>query len=219
MSYIDTFEHEFIGFFGGLPIYHPLEEVIGDSQAPASFSCNPNNLVIGGGEGEHPALVLERPDCAVVHFVTSWLKSSPKSLPDVEHVNESLWYAPWDDYIDDLLDVQSGEVFSFVEWDVKTYYNFYNRCISSRMFTPYEPGLHGWFEWWVAGCLGELIFFSLPDLVPNLPELLPQAYDIIQQPLYVNVVTPTPGVKIPYGRIRVNNQFTQGYSRWWDRDK
>lgn len=25
MSYIDTIKHEFLGYFNGLPIYHPLE--------------------------------------------------------------------------------------------------------------------------------------------------------------------------------------------------
>jgi hypothetical protein len=31
MSYIDTFDHELVGFFGGLPLYHPLEVVSGTS--------------------------------------------------------------------------------------------------------------------------------------------------------------------------------------------
>lgn len=219
MSYIDTFQHEFLGFFGGLPIYHPLEEVKGDARITTSFSCSPSSIIIGGGEGEHPALILQRLDCAVVHFVTRWLKTFPELVPSVEHVNESVWYAPWDNYIDSLLDVQSDEVFTFVEWDVKTYHNFYDRCTSLRMFTPYELELDGWFEWWVARCLGELIFFSLPELVPNLPESLPQVYSIVRKPLYINVLTPTYGIEMPYGRIRVNGKFTQGYNRWWHSNK
>jgi hypothetical protein len=47
MSYIDSFRHEFIGFFAGLPVYHPLEVVVDT----ANFSCTPQNLIMGGGSG------------------------------------------------------------------------------------------------------------------------------------------------------------------------
>lgn len=43
MSYIDTFDHELVGFFAGLPVYHPL--VVHEDAT--EFSCNPNQLLIG----------------------------------------------------------------------------------------------------------------------------------------------------------------------------
>ena len=57
MSYIDTFDHEFIGFIAGLPIYLPLETVTA-SDIPSEFGCSPQNLIIGGGDGEHPAIIV-----------------------------------------------------------------------------------------------------------------------------------------------------------------
>lgn len=59
MSHIDSFKHEIVGLFGGLLVYHPLEDIQGD------FVCTPKCLLIGGGSGEHPALVIESPLKAV----------------------------------------------------------------------------------------------------------------------------------------------------------
>lgn len=58
MSYIDTIKHELVGYINGLPIYHPLETVTDGKWGDYDFSCSPENLVIGGGAGEHPALVI-----------------------------------------------------------------------------------------------------------------------------------------------------------------
>ena len=46
MSHIDSFKHELVGLFGGLPVYHPLEVIDGD------FRCDPTQLLLGGGSGE-----------------------------------------------------------------------------------------------------------------------------------------------------------------------
>lgn len=55
MSYIDGFDHEIIGTLGYLPIYHPLEAIEGDGGWGAyDFNASPQNLVLGGGSGEHP---------------------------------------------------------------------------------------------------------------------------------------------------------------------
>ena len=48
MSHIDSFKHEIVGLFGGLPVYHPLEDINGD------FKCSTKQLVIGGGSGDQP---------------------------------------------------------------------------------------------------------------------------------------------------------------------
>ncbi len=41
MSYIDTFDHEFVGFFGGIPVYHPLEIVPAlPDDDPQDFDCS-----------------------------------------------------------------------------------------------------------------------------------------------------------------------------------
>lgn len=39
MSYIDTVDYELLGFFAGLPLYHPLEVVAGSGSD--EFGCTP----------------------------------------------------------------------------------------------------------------------------------------------------------------------------------
>jgi hypothetical protein len=63
MSYIDTFDHELVGFFAGLPLYHPLEAVMGSGGD--EFGCTPLHLMLGGGDGEHPEVVLALRDLGV----------------------------------------------------------------------------------------------------------------------------------------------------------
>ena len=47
MSYIDSFDHEYIGHLGYLPLYHSLVEVEGDKRGSYDFSASPQNLVLG----------------------------------------------------------------------------------------------------------------------------------------------------------------------------
>ena len=75
MSYIDQFRHELVGMLGGLPVYRPLEDIVGDED-PAytgEFSCTTCQLVIGGGGGEFPGLVVKKPVCAVATFLSAEL--------------------------------------------------------------------------------------------------------------------------------------------------
>ena len=74
MSYIDTFDNEFVGYFGGIPVYHPLEVVPASPDDPAQFACGPDNLVIGGGSGEWPGLVVKDAGETVACFVRAWLR-------------------------------------------------------------------------------------------------------------------------------------------------
>ena len=71
MSYIDTFDHEFVGYFGGLPVYHPLEVVPPTPDCPQDFGCGPENLVIGDGPGERPRLIVKDTGKTVGCFVRS----------------------------------------------------------------------------------------------------------------------------------------------------
>ena len=48
MSYIDSFDHEYIGSLGYLQIYRPLQEIKGDKWGEYDFSAKPNNLILGG---------------------------------------------------------------------------------------------------------------------------------------------------------------------------
>jgi hypothetical protein len=215
MSYIDTFDHEFVGFFGGLPVYHPLDTVSGNAPDSADFNCDPTMLVIGGGGGEHPALVLRRPDCAVAHFLTDWLEHYRHTLPLAENTTVELWYTPWDTFLDASLTSDDRIFLTFAGWNTQTYASFYQRCTSPAMQTPFEPTRDGVFESWVAACLGELILFAMPDMVPDLERHLPRARELVRPLMYLNILTPPPRLPLSYGRVAVNGTIQQGYNRWW----
>lgn len=211
MSYIDTFDHEFLGFFARLPVYHPLEVVRGSTPQSDEFDCDPMTLVIGGGGGEHPGLVLKRLDCALAYYVTVWLERHQF----VDDRPGAIWCVEWDEFLDEALAVSSDDVFVFAGWNVATYHHFYERCCSGACTSPYDDATDGLFESWLAACLGELIFFSLPELVPAFDQLLPDIRKTITHPIFTNILTPPPGFRIPYGRTSVNGQIQQGYNRWW----
>ena len=71
MSYIDSYKHELVGMFGSLPVYHPLEDIPGSSEPELSgeFACSTKQIVIGGGGGEWPGLVITNPIGAVIEFL------------------------------------------------------------------------------------------------------------------------------------------------------
>lgn len=68
MSTIDTFDHSYVGFFNHVPLYHPLEK--GDMDY---FEVNSQNLVIGGGSGEHPSMMVENLNACLGCFLESFL--------------------------------------------------------------------------------------------------------------------------------------------------
>ena len=53
MSYIDVFQHEHCGYITGIPVYRLLES----SLEEVEFIATPHQLLVGGGSGEHPAVV------------------------------------------------------------------------------------------------------------------------------------------------------------------
>ena len=86
MSYIDAYDHEYIGSLGYLPIYRPLQVIDGDKWGGYDFSATPDNLVLGGGSGEHPGLVVHKPGSLVAKFLYDqiWsgfiIQTNPRSL-------------------------------------------------------------------------------------------------------------------------------------------
>jgi hypothetical protein len=93
MSYIDTFDdtfdHGLVGFFAGLPRYHPLETVAGSGGD--ELGCTPRQLVLGGGSGEHPAVVLRQPPAAVMAFLQAALPLGAAALaPDSQQLPDEI---------------------------------------------------------------------------------------------------------------------------------
>lgn len=214
MSYIDTIDHELVGVFAGLPVYHPLDTITGNPPNSRDFNCNPLQLAVGGGSGEHPGLVLQRPDCAVGYFIDLWLEQ--KSDPNTQAMSDNLQalQATWKTFVDDLDDVPFDEIWHLAGWSVSRYAQFYERCQSAGLCKPFDPQQDETFEYWLTASFGEFVFFALPDLVPDLSARLPDARAAIRQAFYVNILIPPPGYDLPYGRTEANGQVTWGNLRW-----
>lgn len=155
MSYIDCYRHELVGLFGRLPVYRPLQDVAGGTECnDANFSCSTKQLVIGGGAGEFPGLVLRRGFAAVAHFA---LLSDEFDLPVAteQALREHIF---------------SEKHFDFANWSVETYHSFYEICTSSNLPNPYATHTAQRFslEAWLHAGFGEFIFFSMPQLAKKL---------------------------------------------------
>lgn len=214
MSYIDTFDHEFVGFFGRLPVYHPLVVHTDDDDG---FSCSPDNLVIGGGSGEHPAVVLASAERAVASFVLDWMEDANKDhnrlTGDVKTNMEA-----WDLWSIDRLDevtISQALIFEHRRWNVERYHGFFEMCCSPAMHTPLKPGIS--LEEWLLASFGEFILLTMPELVPNLEVHLAGLRNVAY-PLYTNILLPPPGYRVFAGRRVINGKLVYG-QRWFPSEK
>lgn len=191
MTYIDTFDHEFVGFFAGLPLYHPTESVAARQHAD-EFGCTSGQLVLGGGPGEHPALVVTDAGAAVLHFLHFWVELAPDGRP--EEPNTSLAALPEAPPAEKCL--------CFAGWNVQSYAQFYTRCQSPAIPTPYDQRLHGLVEEWILGSLGEFIYFAMPELAAQTMRALPDVRRRVNRPIFYNVTILPPNYGAPAGRAR-----------------
>jgi hypothetical protein len=77
MSHIDTINHSVVGTFAGISVYHTLQDIDGKDY---DFSATPKNLVIGGGSGEHPGMVIQDLDFCVWEFLTALTELQGKEI-------------------------------------------------------------------------------------------------------------------------------------------
>ena len=202
MSYIDTFDHEYVADFAGMPLYHPIVSVEG--AGGEDFACSPRNLVLGGGSGEHPALVLKHLSCLALHFVTH-------AIPDEE---ESTTFHDQfrDDPIINHLDCEYSELFEYASWSVHDFHSFYERCSSLALNLPYDADSSLSFEDWLAISIGELVWFSLPDLIQDLDRVRERYPNL--QPIAWNVLMPPLGYPTKFGRKFQDGEVIWGNSRF-----
>lgn len=187
MSYIDTFDHELVGFFAGLPLYHPLEAVAG--AGGDEFGCTPGQLVLGGGGGEHPAVVLRQPPAAVATFLQAALPpDAPVLAAEVQQRLDDI--PPFD------------ECLYFAGWSIADFAAFHDRCRAPTFVTPYNAEHDGALEAWLLCNLGEFVYFAMPELAPDVPMQLADVCAQVRRPRYFNVQILPPGYGAPAGRRR-----------------
>ena len=180
MSYIDSFDHVLVGYLAGLPVHRPLVDIPGPELGPddEDFGCTRQQLVVGGGSGEHPGLVLERPDAAMAAFA---LASEDFAIPDDEK-----------QALDALIaEAPTHQRFGWREHQSEA---FAERCQSSALFRPHEPKRETLDHWLLLG-FGEFAYLSMPDLAPEMAARL-SAF-LVRTPLHVeynNILLPPPGM-------------------------
>jgi hypothetical protein len=192
MSYIDTFDHELVAFFAGLPLYHPLEQVSGSLDRPDEFACSPGELILGGGEGEHPAMILREPGMAVRHFLGAALMSRTSQLPAREQA-----------MLDDT--PLAGRCLAFPGWSLEEIVEFAARCMAPGFVKPFLRERDGPMERWVACNLGEFVYFAMPELAAGTLADLPAAQASVAAPMFLNVLILPPGYGAPAGRYRAES--------------
>lgn len=200
MSYIDSFDHEYIGNLGRLPLYHPLQIIDGDGWGCHDFSATPENLVIGGGSGEHPALVIHHLPSLVTRFLAKQLTEAEEAtLSETEKA-----------YIDALFFTDNR--LEFCGWAVSDYAHLQKMAENSLFMHPLTEDMTA--EEWIELSVGELVFFALPDLNPEHQAL----YDLFSRfdirPTMGNITLIPPGYPPCGGRVTENGRMKWGYHRW-----
>ncbi len=189
MSYIDSYAHELVGYFAGRPLYHPLENIPGNPDDIHEFACSPSQLVIGGGGGEHSGLIITKPESAVATFIDT---SDEFDLDD--------------DTSSDLIEFRYNDhMLHFAGWDSREHYDFYLACCSNALSHPFKPDSGLSFEEWIGCSVGEFIFFSMPEITPNLIAKYAPLRSGKPFPHYNNILLPPPGVETFANR---GNAFT-----------
>lgn len=214
MSYIDTIDHELVGIFAGLPVYHPLESITGNPPNDSDFNCTPAQLVIGGGGGEHPGLVIQRLDCAVAFFISDWLEQYNNEEWLHQFNRSPLITSVWETHLDPFIGLSADTILNFAAWSVARYHNFYERCQSNILWNPYREGHSGSFEVWLIASVGEFVFYAMPELVSQFIYDLPKGHEVIQEAIYLNILIPPPAYQLPYGRRIVEGKVIWGNLHW-----
>lgn len=201
MSHIDSFEHEIIGLFGSIPVYHPLEEIDGD------FKASPGQLVLGGGSGEHPAVVIEEPEQAVALFLRH--KLEPLLNPELSENRFPLKKVAkdWLEKMQPFFPKDPEVVCTFYDWTEEDHTNFAEYCASPALPHPYWKGN---VIKWLALSFGEFIFFALPELAGELMDFLgADPYHYFKHVEYNNIGIIPPNMPV----------YSNGGNTFWKGDK
>lgn len=197
MSHIDSCDHELVGYFAGYPVYHVLDTDV--DYTPDSdnedFWVGYHQLVIGGGSGELPGLVMVNPDLAVKAYVLGI--NEEESRPDERKfsIDKSLQEA----LEEELRDADSLNKLVFAGWNTVHHMDFFERCQSKVLRNPYDyaDGYYDvTFEEWLLQGFGEFVYLAMPDLAPETVALFkPFEPEYLDNSLS-NILLPIPNATI-----------------------
>ena len=152
MSHIDSFKHQIVGVFVCIPVYRPLVTIDGD------FYCDENQLVLGGGSGEHPALVLKDPEAAAAWFLY-------EEIPGLNISEEEK--TEWREKVSRYVNRNVDDILEFYDWLEMDHRRFYELCTSDKVSSTYFGNERSFEEWLVLG-FGEFVYYAMPHLAPNV---------------------------------------------------
>ena len=176
MSHIDSYAHQLVGYLAGLPVYRPLVDIVGDEDF-GDFSCKAGQLVLGGGSGEWPGLVLEKPETAVATFLV---------LCEEEAVADRGW-----------LDLVDGKAFErgalrHYNWRTEDHARFYTLCQSEALPDPFDDEADYSFEQWLLATFGQLVFHAFPEMASELMDQLDDPWTALKHNHFNNILLPVP---------------------------
>ena len=182
MSYIDGHPHEIVGLLAGIPVYHPLADIPGPGPdwPEDDFGCRTDQLVIGGGPGEHPGLVLREIPAAVAQFV---LACGDFELPNAVETQLS-----------DICDVGSG--LHFAGWTTEDHCGFFEICTSGALPRPLDPEGQENLERWLVLGVGEFVYYAMPELSQGVVELVAPFHQNAHYMRYNNILCVPPGIPV-----------------------
>jgi len=211
MSHIDTIKHELVGYLNGLPIYHPIENQIGAKWGDPDFSCNQSNLVIGGGGGEHPGLVIHNLPSLVCEYLLYDIEQNSENSPD--H-----YRPPSDEVRKLLLDIAVGKEpnLEFCGWSIEHHKQFIERAMSPVHNHPLAEESAA--EKWIRLSIGEFVYFSLQPLNSQhkvIQEIVEAHFEWPVGYWMCNVTCPPPGyIKSRRESLQSSGFQDQGFFRW-----
>ncbi|SUX56225.1 hypothetical protein [Chromobacterium vaccinii] len=211
MSYIDSIKHEFVGYLNGLPIYHPLEESHKANWGASDFSCGKSNLVLGGGSGEHPGLVIHNLPALVCEYLLYEISQCELLFPD-------RYKAPAEEAQNKLLDIAlSGPpTLEFCGWSMQDYKKFIESAMSEVHRHPLKQD--GDAEAWIKHSIGEFVYFSLATLNPlhdDIQKIIDEYFHWNVGYFMCNVTCPPPGYfKGKKEALKSSTHPEYGFFRW-----
>lgn len=164
MSAIDSTSHSYVGNFVGLPVYHPIDRI-----DYSDIKATPNNLVIGGGSGEHPACVVESLDACVWQFINTMIIAQKKDPDNIKEIDQ--WEEDLSEEEQDWYHARSGYYnLTFYGWSMKNTEEFskkINKKFNESIVycSPLKDTESYSSETKIAIMLGEFLYFSASHLL------------------------------------------------------
>lgn len=202
MSYIDTAPHQYCGRLAHVPLYHP------QGTYRDEFDADSSHLVLGGGSGEHVAVVLNPVQCAhqiVGDLIIDVLDANDKTSPGDPSLYTSNGLTE-----DGLLGLEMAmeEIMEreamksdFSDWSGHTWHRFVSHAMAWPGYRPYSPEEMS-IEAWIEASVGEYVLVSAPELLANHGELEPHILTLRSMETFL-------GFRPSYANVL---QFPSGYN-------